>query len=72
MPTSEHAPPGHEALCFLSATDVAGKIRAKDISPVEVVDAVLRRIHRVNPRLNAFTLVQADEAREQARVAEAA
>jgi len=70
MPTETSA--RDEALCFLSATDAAARIRSKDLSPVELMDAVLRRIEALNPRLNAFTLVHADEAREQARAAEAA
>jgi aspartyl-tRNA(Asn)/glutamyl-tRNA(Gln) amidotransferase subunit A len=61
-----------DALCFIPATDLAAKIRAKELSPAEVVEAVLRRLEALNPRLNAFTLIQAEEAREQARGAEAA
>jgi aspartyl-tRNA(Asn)/glutamyl-tRNA(Gln) amidotransferase subunit A len=63
--------PGDD-LCFLPATDLAAKIRAKEVSPVEAVDAVLARIEALNPRLNAFCFVHADEARELARAAEAA
>jgi aspartyl-tRNA(Asn)/glutamyl-tRNA(Gln) amidotransferase subunit A len=59
-------------LCFLPATILAAKIRAREVSPVEAVNAVLARIEALNPRLNAFCFVHADEAREQARAAEAA
>jgi len=59
-------------LCFLPATRLAAQIRSKQVSPVEVVDAVLRRIETLNLRLTAFCFVHADEAREQARAAEAA
>src|SRR6266511_5600343 len=62
----------HDDLCFLPAVELAARIRAKDLSPVEVVEAVLGRIEALNPRLNAFCLVRADQAREQARSAEAA
>src|SRR5688500_15672323 len=62
----------NDALCFLPATDLAAKIRAREVSPVEAVDAVLERIEALNPQLNAFCFVHADEARAQARVAEAA
>src|SRR5215212_10387639 len=61
-----------DPLCFLPATDVAAKIRAREVSPVEAVDAVLDRIEALNPRLNAFCFLHADEARAQARSAEAA
>ena len=61
-----------DELCWLSATELAGLIRRKKVSPVEVVDAVLDRIERVNPRLNAYVLVTADSARKAAKAAERA
>jgi aspartyl-tRNA(Asn)/glutamyl-tRNA(Gln) amidotransferase subunit A len=57
-------------LCWLSALELAAQIRAKKISPVEVVDAVLARIERLNPTLNAFCTLTADEARDAAQAAE--
>jgi Asp-tRNA(Asn)/Glu-tRNA(Gln) amidotransferase A subunit family amidase len=57
-------------LCWRSALELAGLIRDRQVSPVEVVDAVLARIEDVNPRLNAFCTVAADEAREAAAAAE--
>lgn len=59
-------------LAFVSAADLAGEIRAKKLSPVEVVEAVLDRIGRLNPRLNAYATVTAEAARREARAAEAA
>jgi Asp-tRNA(Asn)/Glu-tRNA(Gln) amidotransferase A subunit family amidase len=59
-------------LCYLSATDLAAAIRTKQVSPVEVVNAVLSRIERLNPQLNAFCLVTADTARQAAQAAERA
>jgi Asp-tRNA(Asn)/Glu-tRNA(Gln) amidotransferase A subunit family amidase len=56
----------------MDATALASAIRHGDVSPVEVTDAILTRIERVNPMLNAFCTVAADMARAQARVAEAA
>jgi len=53
------------------ALTLARQIRTKAISPVEVVDAVLRRIEALQPVVNAFITVTADEAREAARRAEA-
>jgi aspartyl-tRNA(Asn)/glutamyl-tRNA(Gln) amidotransferase subunit A len=61
-----------DELALLSALELRAAYRARRASPVEVVDAVLRRIERINPALNAFCLVLADEARRQAREAEAA
>ena len=57
---------------WTSALDLATRIRQKEISPVEAMAAVLARIEAVNPRLNAFCLVAADQARAAARDAEVA
>jgi amidase len=54
-----------------SATSLAALIRERSVSPVEVVDAYLRRIEEVNPKLNAIVTVAAD-VREKASQAEAA
>ncbi|MCC6992334.1 MAG: amidase, partial [Acidobacteria bacterium] len=69
---NQRTPRAGDALCFLPAIDLAAKIRAREVSPVEAVDAVLARLEAINPRLNAFVFVHADEARAQAKVAEAA
>jgi aspartyl-tRNA(Asn)/glutamyl-tRNA(Gln) amidotransferase subunit A len=61
-----------DELVFMSAVDLAEAIRSKRVSPVDVVEAVLSRIERVNPRLNAYCAVTADAARAEARAAEAA
>ena len=58
-------------LCYTSAVDLGALIRARRLSPVELCEAALARIERVNPRLNAFLTVTADRARAQARAAEA-
>jgi aspartyl-tRNA(Asn)/glutamyl-tRNA(Gln) amidotransferase subunit A len=54
------------------ALTLARQIRARRLSPVEVVEAVLRRIEALQPTVNAFITVTADEARAAARRAEAA
>ena len=59
-----------DELCFLPATELRRRYRARELSPVEVVDAVLARIERLQPVLNAYVTVTADLAREQARTAE--
>ncbi len=58
-------------LCYASAVDLAEAIRTKALSPVEVVENSLARVEEVNPTLNAFCFVFADEALDQARAAEA-
>jgi aspartyl-tRNA(Asn)/glutamyl-tRNA(Gln) amidotransferase subunit A len=57
-------------LCWLPATELAALIRKRKVSPVEVVDAVLARIEKINPTINAYVLVTADQARRAARAAE--
>jgi aspartyl-tRNA(Asn)/glutamyl-tRNA(Gln) amidotransferase subunit A len=61
-----------DTLAYLSAIDLADLIRRKQVSPVEVMEALLGRIERVNPRLNAYCAVTADAALTAARAAEAA
>ena len=51
-----------DEVCWLSATELAAAIRRKKLSPVEVIGAVLSRIERLNPTLNAFCTVTADTA----------
>ncbi|HZT87003.1 MAG TPA: amidase [Stellaceae bacterium] len=59
-------------LAFTSAADLAAMIARREVSPVEVVEAVLARIAAAQPALNAFITVCAEEARAAARTAEAA
>jgi Asp-tRNA(Asn)/Glu-tRNA(Gln) amidotransferase A subunit family amidase len=57
-------------LTFLSAVEMAQRIREKKISPVELAEAHLAKIERLNPKLNAFVHVDADSVRRRARAAE--
>ncbi|MEE8567387.1 MAG: amidase, partial [Anaerolineales bacterium] len=57
---------------YASATALAQRIRAKDVSSEEIVNACLQRIEAVNPRLNAVVQLAADTARAEAREADAA
>ncbi len=58
-------------LCFVPATELGRLIRVRELSPVEITNAVLDRIERLNPTLHAYLTVTADLAREQARASEA-
>jgi aspartyl-tRNA(Asn)/glutamyl-tRNA(Gln) amidotransferase subunit A len=61
----------HAELCALDATELARRIRARRLSPVEATRAYLERIAAVNPRLNAIVTPN-ERALEEAREAEAA
>ncbi len=58
-------------LVYVSIAELSDRIRTKDISPVEVVRATLDRIDRLEPQLNAYNTVFADQAVAEARQAEA-
>ena len=54
-----------------SATELVALIRRREVSPVEVVDAHLRAIERINPAINAIVTI-ANDVRERAIEAEKA
>ena len=59
-------------LAYTPATELARRIRARELSPVELMDNCLARIEAVNPVLNCFCFTYPDEARAAARAAQAA
>jgi len=59
-------------LAYISAADLAAMIRARTVSPVEVMRAALDRIARSQPVLNAFITVAEEVATDGAKAAEAA
>jgi aspartyl-tRNA(Asn)/glutamyl-tRNA(Gln) amidotransferase subunit A len=59
-------------LCFTPASELARMIRSKEVSAREATDAVLDRIVAVEPHINSFVTVSADEARRDADAADAA
>lgn len=76
--TEEHR--GVRALplqCFGSMTipttisELAPRLRRKEVSPIEITQECLRRIEKLNPTLNAFITVTGESALAQARIAEA-
>jgi aspartyl-tRNA(Asn)/glutamyl-tRNA(Gln) amidotransferase subunit A len=56
---------------YLTIAEAARLIEKKELSPVELVDNSLARIQRLDDRLHSFIRVLADEARHDARAAEA-
>ena len=61
-----------DPLAEKSATELAGLLDRGEVSSVELVEAYLRRIERLNPSLNAYITVCAEEALETARQSDAA
>jgi amidase/aspartyl-tRNA(Asn)/glutamyl-tRNA(Gln) amidotransferase subunit A len=61
-----------DELAYVPAHELAARIRRRDLSPVEVVDAAIARIEARNPSLNALVFLGFDDARREARAAEAA
>ena len=57
-------------LCYITADDAISAFKAKKISPIELVDAVIHQSEKVNNSVNAFTYTFFDEAREAAKIAE--
>jgi len=54
----------------LSAAELGAKLKARELSPVDAVEACLERIETTEPKLNAYVRVLAEEARAAARQAE--
>ncbi len=57
-------------ITFQSASELAILIKARKLSPVELVRAFLDRIEAFNPKVNAFITVLGEQALEQARKAD--
>jgi amidase len=72
MVTSRQSSPASPSLPELSAVELRRLIGAREISPVEVLEACIERIERLNPFVNAVTATCFDRAREEALAAERA
>jgi len=59
-------------LCFLTIAEAAQRMRARDLSPVELTQAHLDRIRTLDGRLNSYITVLGDRAIQQAKSAERA
>ena len=59
-------------LLTLSIAELATKIRARQVSPVELTEAALAQAERLQPSLDSFITILHDTARQQAREQEAA
>ena len=58
-------------ICYLTATEALKLFKKRELSPVELIEAQICRAELVEPTINAFTETYFDEARDQAKAAEA-
>ncbi len=56
-----------DAFAALDATSQADLVRRKEVKPLELVDAAIARIERLNPALNAVIATRFEQARDEAR-----
>ena len=59
-------------ICYLTAREIRDKIRNRDLSAVEVMEAHLAQIEKVNPTVNAIVTLHPDRALDGAKAADAA
>jgi aspartyl-tRNA(Asn)/glutamyl-tRNA(Gln) amidotransferase subunit A len=55
---------------YASIAEVSALIKTGELSPVELTEICLERIERLNPQLNAFITILAEDARTQAKQAD--
>ena len=56
-----------DPICWMGLHELSGRIRRREISPLEVAEAHLRRIESINPKIMGFLTVTADLALEEAK-----
>ncbi len=61
-----------DEIAGMSAVDMARRVRDRDVSPVELVEAAIERIEARNPSVNAMIFKGYDDARKRAKAAEKA
>src|SRR5262252_10821101 len=59
-----------EELGFLTIAEAARRIERKELSPVELTNALIRRAEALDPQINAYLLLTAERALDQAKRAE--
>lgn len=72
LPNTPQTPPEADDLCYLSAVELASRIRRQELSARELVAANLARIEQVNPKVNAVVTLVAEQARADAARADEA
>ena len=57
-------------LCYMTATEAIAAFKTRELSPVELLKAIIARCEQVGPKVNALTYTYFDRALEQAKAAE--
>jgi len=61
-----------EEICFMSASDLAEKIKTQELTSLEITETIIERIEKINPIINAYCTPTFDLARKIARKADKA
>ena len=59
-----------EDLCYMSAVEMGTKIKTQELSSLEITEAIIERIEKVNPLINAFCTPTFEIARDMAKKAD--
>jgi len=59
-----------EDICFMSACDIAEKIKTQELSSQEITEIIIERIEKINPKINAYCTPTFDIARDLAKNAD--
>ena len=57
-------------ICYLSANEAIKKFKNKSISPVELLQEIIKRIESINPEINAFNQLYFEKALKEAKKSE--
>jgi Asp-tRNA(Asn)/Glu-tRNA(Gln) amidotransferase A subunit family amidase len=58
----------YSAFDWLSASELSKLLERREVSPVDIVDAMLKRASALQPHLNALVLIDGDSAQAAARL----
>jgi aspartyl-tRNA(Asn)/glutamyl-tRNA(Gln) amidotransferase subunit A len=61
----------NETWSFMTVRELSERIRAREVSPVDLAEFYLERLERLGPRFNAVVTLTRERALEEARAAEA-
>ncbi|MFW9900772.1 MAG: amidase [Candidatus Thorarchaeota archaeon] len=61
-----------EELCYMSACEMADKIRSQELTSLEITETIIERIEKINPIINAYCTPTFQLARDMATIADKA